>query len=152
MNKTVRNTLGVVFGVVIGSNVNMFLINISSSIIPPPEGADVTTMEGLLEALPRFEAKHYLMPFLAHGLGTLVGAFISAIVATNRRMQFALGIGAFFLLGGIINAFTLPSPAWFIAVDLIGAYITMALIGWKLATFVRSDSDQNEQVNTPRNT
>ncbi len=71
MNKTVRNILGVILGVVIGSPVNMFLINISVSIIPPPEGADVTTMEGLLEALPRFEAKHYLMPFLAHGIGTL---------------------------------------------------------------------------------
>jgi threonine/homoserine/homoserine lactone efflux protein len=39
-----------------------------------------------------------------------------------------------FLAGGITNVLMLPSPLWFNIVDLVGAYIPMAWIGWKLAS------------------
>ena len=133
MNSTVKNILAVIAGLVIGSIVNMGIIMISGSIIPPPEGADVTTMEGLKEAMHLFEPKHFIFPFLAHALGTLVGAAVAATIAANHKMKFAIGIGCFFLLGGIINVFMLPSPTWFAIVDIVGAYIPMAWIGSKLA-------------------
>jgi len=132
MNPIIRNTLAVISGLVLGSVVNMGIIMISGSIIPPPEGADVTTMEGLKESMHLFQPKHFLFPFLAHALGTLVGAIITAIIAANHKMKFALVIGVFFLIGGIINIVMLPSPTWFTIVDLVGAYIIMAWIGGKL--------------------
>ncbi|WP_347173668.1 hypothetical protein [Polaribacter uvawellassae] len=46
MNSTLRNILAVIAGLVIGSIVNMGIIMISGSVIPPPNGADATTMEG----------------------------------------------------------------------------------------------------------
>ncbi len=128
-----KNILAVVAGVVIGSIVNMGLITVSGSIIPPPEGADVTTMEGLKAAMHLFQPKHFIMPFLAHALGTLVGAFCAAKIAANRKMTFALVIGAFFLIGGIANVFMLPSPVWFAVLDIVAAYIPMAWLGGRLA-------------------
>ena len=133
MNKTVRNILAIVAGLIVGGAVNMGLILISGSIIPPPEGGDVTTMEGLKATMHLFEAKHFLFPFLAHGLGTLVGAYLTASIAESHKMKFALSIGGFFLIGGVMNVMNLPAPFWFEAVDLIGAYIPMAWIGGKLA-------------------
>jgi len=133
MNPIIKNVLAVIVGLIIGSAVNMGIIMISSSIISPPEGADVTTMEGLKESIHLFQPKHFVLPFLAHALGTLAGAFFAALIAANHKMKFALAIGAFFLIGGIVNAFMLPSPTWFIALDLIGAYIPMAWLGGKLA-------------------
>ena len=112
---------------------NMGIIMISGSVIPPPDGADVTTMEGLVASMPLFEPKHFIMPFLAHGLGTLVGAFLAFKIAASHNMKFAMAIGAFFLLGGSVNAYLLPSPMWFIALDLLVAYFPMAWIGGKLA-------------------
>lgn len=132
MKLIIRNILAVIAGLVIGSIVNMGIIKVSGSIVPPPNGADVTTMEGLKASIHLFEPKHYLMPFLAHALGTLVGAFIAALVAANHKMRFALSIGFFFMIGGIINTFILPAPKWFIFVDLIFAYIPMALIAGKI--------------------
>jgi len=96
----------------------MGIIMISGSVIPLPAGADVTTMEGLLEAMHLFEPKHLLMPFLAHALGTFIGAVLVAKIATNHKMKFALAIGCFFLIGGIINVILLPSPVWFTLTDL----------------------------------
>jgi len=133
MNPIVKNILAVISGIVAGSLVNMGLIMISGSIIPPPEGADITTMEGLQEAMHLFEPKHFLFPFLAHALGTFAGAFVAVKIAVNHKLKFALAIGCLFLIGGIINIVMLPSPLWFTIVDLAGAYIPMAYLGWMLA-------------------
>ena len=134
MNPIIRNVLAVIAGLVVGSIVNMGIIAISGSIIPPPEGADVTTMEGLKATMHLFEPRHFIFPFLAHALGTLAGAIIAGIIAATHKMKFALAIGLLFMIGGIINVFTLPSPLWFSILDLAGAYIPMGWIGGKIVS------------------
>ena len=133
MNPILKNILAVVAGLVLGSVVNMGLIMLSSSVIPPPDGVDVTNMESLKSSMHLFEPKHFIFPFLAHALGTLAGAFTAARIAAGHKMKFALGIGAFFLIGGIANVFMLPSPAWFTVLDLVGAYIPMGWLGGRWA-------------------
>jgi hypothetical protein len=132
MNPILKNVLAVVAGLVAVSIVNMGIVMLSGSIIPPPEGGDITTMEGLKATMHLFEPKHFIFPFLAHALGTLVGAFIAAKIAATRKMSMALVIGAFFLIGGSINIFMLGGPAWFTALDLAMGYIPMAFLGWRL--------------------
>lgn len=133
MNPIVKNILAVIAGVVLGSAVNQGIIMISGSIIPPPEGVDATTMEGLKESMHLFEPRHFIFPFLAHAIGTFVGALIVSLIATSHKMIFALGIGLVFLLGGITMAVLVPSPTWFIILDLVGAYLPMAFFGNKIA-------------------
>ena len=134
MPPILRNVLAIIVGAVLGSVVNMGLISISGSIIPPPAGADVTTMEGLKASLHLFEPKHFIFPFLAHAVGTFVGAFVAAIIAVNYKMRFAFGIGFLFLAGGVTNVFLLPGPLWFNVVDVTAAYLPMAFFAGKLAT------------------
>jgi hypothetical protein len=130
----VKNSIAVLAGLVLGSAVNMAIITISGYIIPPPAGADVTTMEGLKESLHLFEPQHFIMPFLAHALGTFSGALLAAIIAPKNKMRFALAIGFFFLVGGIANVLLLPSPIWFTALDIILAYIPIAYLAGYLIT------------------
>jgi hypothetical protein len=132
MNPILKNILAVIAGIIFGSIVNMGIIAISGSIIPPPNGADVTTTEGLKATMHLFQPKHFILPFLAHALGTFAGAFLAAIIAANHKVKFALGIGVFFLAGGIATIFMLPSPTWFTVLDLVGAYIPMAYFAGKL--------------------
>lgn len=139
MNPIIRNILAVVTGLIVGSAVNMGIIMISGNIIPPPPGVDVTDMESLKSSMYLFEAKHLIFPFLAHAVGTLVSAFIAALMAVSHNIKIALIIGVFFLLGGIMNIFMLPSPIWFAVLDLVGAYIPMAWFGSKLAIKIKHD-------------
>ncbi|MCB0497017.1 MAG: hypothetical protein KDC79_12835 [Cyclobacteriaceae bacterium] len=132
MNPIIKNILAIIAGFVLGSVVNMAVIMLSSSIIPPPEGVDVTNMESLKASMHLFEPRHFIFPFMAHALGTLVGAMVATIVAATHKMKLALGIGAFFLIGGIVNVYMLPSPTWFAILDLAGAYLPMAWIGSRL--------------------
>ena len=133
MNPTLRNILAVIAGVIVGSIVNMAIVMLSGSVIPPPAGADATTIEGLKASMHLFEPKHFIFPFLAHAIGTLVGAYLAALMAASSKMRFALIIGALFMIGGIINVTMLPSPVWFSVLDIAGAYIPMAYLGWKFA-------------------
>ncbi|MES2560053.1 MAG: hypothetical protein V4590_09955 [Bacteroidota bacterium] len=131
-NTTLRNILAVVLGLCIGSVVNGLIIGMSGSVIPPPEGADITTEEGLKASMHLFTPIHFLMPFLAHALGTFVGALLAARIAVTHQMKLAMIIGVVFLLGGASMVMMMPSPLWFNIVDLVGAYLPMAYLGAKL--------------------
>ncbi|MEZ5083348.1 MAG: hypothetical protein R2750_07860 [Bacteroidales bacterium] len=132
MIRILRNILAVLAGAIFGSVVNMGIIMISGSVIPPPEGADVSTTEGLKEAMHLFQPKHFIMPFLAHAFGTFTGAFLAALIAASHKMTFALAIGGFFLIGGIASVFMFPSPLWFTILDLMVAYIPMGYLAGKM--------------------
>jgi hypothetical protein len=132
MNTIVKNILAVAAGLISGSLINMGIIMVSGSIIPPPAGADLTTSEGLKASMHLFGPENFIFPFLAHALGTFAGAALAALIATSHKMKFALAIGVIFLLGGIYMVFILPSPLWFTFVDLLGAYIPMAFFAGKL--------------------
>jgi hypothetical protein len=121
--------LAVLAGLVIGGIVNGLLVTISPMVIPPPGGVDVNNMEALTKAMPMFEPKHFIMPFLAHALGSLIGAIVAYMIAASYKTQIALAIGAVFLLGGAAASYMLPAPAWFEALDLIVAYLPMAWLG-----------------------
>jgi uncharacterized membrane protein len=132
MIQILRSILAVVAGIIVGSIVNMGIIMLSNSIIMPPEGVNPSDMESLKASMHLFEPKHFLMPFLAHAIGTLVGAFVAGLIALNHKLIISLVIGFFFLLGGITSIFMLPSPLWFTITDLGLAYLPMAWFGFKL--------------------
>ncbi len=132
MNPIVRNVLAVIFGWIGGSIVNMGLVKMGHATFPI-EGIDPNSMIELAEIMPTLEPKYFLFPFLAHALGTLVGAIIAGVIAANHKIKFSLAIGGLFLLGGIAVNYMLPGPTWFAVVDLLLAYIPMAWIGGKIA-------------------
>lgn len=132
MNPIFKNTLAVIIGLFVGSVVNMAIILMSGSVIPPPKGADVTTMEGLKATMHLFEPRHFIFPFLAHAIGTFAGAATTAVIASTNKTQLSLAIGAFFLIGGIVNVCTLPSPIWYNIIDVVFAYLPMAYLAGKV--------------------
>lgn len=134
MSPILRNVLAVITGVIVGMVVNMGIVMLSSSIIPLPDGVDVTNPESLKSSMHLFETKHFVFPFLAHAIGTLAGAWAVAKITVSYHTKFALGIGVFFLIGGIANASMIGLPNWFTAIDLIVAYIPMGWLGGKLVS------------------
>lgn len=137
MPNLLRNVLAVLAGIVIGGGVNMALITLSPSLIPPPAGVDVSSAESLSKAMHLFEPRHFIMPFLAHAVGTLAGAFAAYLIAGSYKAQMAYVIGAVFLCGGVAASFMLPAPAWFIALDLLTAYLPMAWLGVQLGACMK---------------
>ena len=122
MNTIFKNILAILGGVVIGMVVNMGLIITGNQLIP---------FEDEMNAM-NWELKYFIFPFLAHAIGTLVGAFIVARYTASYHMVLSLSVGVLFLIGGISMVFIMPAPLWFIVIDISLAYIPMGWYGWKL--------------------
>ena len=132
MPNWLRNVLAVLAGIVLGGAVNTALITLSPSLIPPPAGVDVTNAESLSGAMHLFEPRHFIMPFLAHALGTLAGALVAYLIAASHKAHLAYVIGVVFLCGGLAASFMIPAPAWFIVLDLVAAYLPMAWLAIRI--------------------
>lgn len=128
MNPIVRNILAVIVGWLSGSIINMGIVSLGHKLFPI-EGIDPNDMEALAAAMPNMEFKYLIFPFLAHALGTLVGAAIASYIGVGHKMKLALGVGVIFLIGGIAVNIMIPGPLWFTIIDIIFAYIPMAWIG-----------------------
>jgi hypothetical protein len=139
MPSLLRNILAVIVGLVIGGFINMALVTLSPSLIPPPAGVDVNDAESLAKGIHLFEPRHFIMPFLAHALGTLVGALVAYLIAVTYRLRIAYVIGVVFLCGGVAASFMIPAPAWFIALDLLAAYLPMAWLGIQMGSRIRQE-------------
>jgi hypothetical protein len=146
MNPIIRNVLALLVGAAIGGLVNGGIVMISGNIIPPPAGVDVTTEAGLKAGLHLFEPKHFLLPFLAHAIGTFVGALACVRIAVSMKMVLALMIGVLFFAGGAQMVMILPAPMWFNITDLVLAYIPMAFLAAKLASGPQASSQENKQT------
>jgi hypothetical protein len=134
MPNLLRNAFALLAGIAIGGAVNMALITLSPSLIPPPAGVDVNSAESLSKAIHLFEPRHFIMPFLAHTVGTLAGALAAYLIAASYKAQIAYVIGAAFLCAGVAASFMIPAPTWFIALDLLAAYLPMAWLSIQIGT------------------
>lgn len=137
MPNLLRNVLALVAGILIGGGVNMALISLSPWLIPPPAGVDVSSADGLSKAMNLFRPRHFIMPFLAHAVGTLIGALTAYLIATSYKAQIAYVIGALFLCAGLAASFMIPAPTWFIALDLLAAYLPVAWLGIQIGTHMK---------------
>ena len=129
MNPSIRNILAVVAGVVVCMLLNGLLLGLLMELLGSPEGLTPNDT-GTYHLLG---PEHFAAPFLAHSVPSLVGALLASLLAANSHRSMALAVGAVHLLGGVAAAFMIPAPTWFIAMDLLLAYVPMARLGWKLS-------------------
>ena len=80
--------------------------------------------------MPHFTALHFVFPFLAHALGTLIGAIAGTRIGRVVAPTLPMAIAGLFLLGGIVIAVSLPAPTVFVTIDLLLAYLPMGYLGW----------------------
>ncbi len=138
-----KHILIIVGAIILGAFVNGFILRINGTIIPLPEGVDMKTPEGLQAAMKVLKPIHFLAPFLAHAIGTLIPAFIIAYFIPLRPKLMAIMTGGVFLVGGIMMVIQIPgAPMWFNILDLVLAYIPMGLLGYYLANRLMVKSEK----------
>ena len=135
MNVIVRNIIATILGLFVGAYLNGQLVSYSTKLIPLPAGVvmdpnDIVQIKAVMPTLP---IQNFIMPFLAHALGTLLAAFLACKLATSGKLMIASIIGALFFIGGLMINYMIGGPIWFIVVDLLFAYFPMALLGKSMA-------------------
>jgi len=132
MHPILKSGLAVLAGIFVGGIVNFGIIILSSSIIPPPDGVDVSNIESIKANIHLYKPIHFLFPFLAHSLGTFSGAVLA--IKISKQTKIAYMVALVFLYGGISMVTQVPSPMWFTVLDLGLAYIPMAWLATKMSS------------------
>lgn len=132
-NAIFRNVSAVLLGLFIGGQINMGILKLGMKILPLPNGVDLNKIETIAANIDKYTFPHFLNVFLAHGLGTLLAAFICVKLAKSQHFNLAMVVGVLFLIGGIMAVSMIPAPMTFNIIDLVGAYIPMAWLGYFLA-------------------
>lgn len=133
MNNWIRKVLALVVGLFAGSGINMGLITLGNKIVPLPAGADTATTEGLRQAITMFGPEHFVFPWLGHAVGTFMGVLIAMLIQRTNSVIIPIIITSAFLIGGFLMVMQIPSPLWFDIIDLVGAYLPMGYLGYRLA-------------------
>lgn len=132
MHPFIKSGLAVLAGIFVGGIVNFGIIILSSSIIPPPNGVDVSNIESIKTNIHLYKPIHFLFPFLAHALGTFSGAVLAIKISKQTKIEYMVAL--VFLYGGISMITQVPSPIWFTVLDLGLAYIPMAWLAKKISS------------------
>lgn len=132
MHPFLKSGLAVLAGIFVGGIANFGIIILSSSIIPPPDGVDVSNIESIKANIHLYKPIHFLFPFLAHSLGTFSGAVLA--IKISKQTKIAYVVALVFLYGGISMVTQVPSPMWFTVLDLGLAYIPMAWLATKMSS------------------
>lgn len=79
--KIFKTILAVIVGIIAGSVVNAIIIFLGNAIFGSPEGMILWDEESVKAHADQLTTANYVCTFLAHHLGTLVGAFVVAAIA-----------------------------------------------------------------------
>ena len=123
--KFFRTFIAIVIGLFIGATVNMSLIKLGNFLFPITGTFEEFYISGDCTIY------HFIFPFLAHALGTLVGTLIAILISNDHKKISSFIVGVFFLAGGISVNLMISSPLWYSVVDIILAYIPMSLLANK---------------------
>lgn len=132
MHPFIKSGLAVLAGIFVGGIVNFGIIILSSSIIPPPNGVDVSNIESIKTNIHLYKPIHFLFPFLAHALGTFSGAVLAIKISKQTKIEYMVAL--VFLYGGISMITQVSSPIWFTVLDLGLAYVPMAWLATKISS------------------
>ncbi len=112
-NVIFRNVSAVILGLFIGGQLNKVILELGMKILPLPDGVDLNKIETIAANIDKYTFAHFVNVFLAHGLGTLLAAFICVKLAKSQHFNLAMVVGVLFLIGGIMAVSMIPAPMTF---------------------------------------
>ena len=120
-------------GLILGGLANGAIIAGGAAALPPPPGVDIKDIVSINAHIGEYSVLQLSVPFAAHAIGTLMGAYIATLLAVSQKLTIAMIIGVMFLVGGVMAVMMIPNcPLWFSALDLSVAYLPMGWLGWRM--------------------
>ena len=83
--KNLKQILFFLAALFLGSMLNGAILHISNQIIPPPEGFDMNNPDELALAMKHMQVRHFISPFFAHALGTLLSAVLFYYFSKSQK-------------------------------------------------------------------
>ena len=111
----VRQIIAVVCGFLVGSALNMGLIQLNMHVLfPMPAGVDMNDPEQFNAFIATLPTAAFLVVMLAHLGQSFVGGWVAARLGASHPMLLAMIIGVLSLAGGIVAMTMITGPDWLV--------------------------------------
>lgn len=97
-------------GLIVGMAANMILVTLNLKLFPA--STPLNNPEAWNDYIVSLPDTAFIIPVLAHLSQAFFGAWVTARLSPTQPFKFAMAIGVLSLLGGIVNASSLPIPIW----------------------------------------
>lgn len=131
MNPKLRTILAVVVGILVGAVV-IFAVELFSPHQPPAD-LDINDKAKFAEWVKTLPFSAFFILLLAYFLGSVVGGWVTNLLAGPVRYRPALVTGLGLFVAGLMNLIAIPHPLWFAIVSSL-TYFVGAWVGGRLAT------------------
>ena len=124
-----KRILSVIIALVVSLGLIMASENIGGYIFQHPavDMKDPKTVSNMMASMP---IAAFLWLLLGYAVSSYIGGLIATLISGRQKMQPALIVGAFLLVGGIMNLISIPyHPLWFMIAD-VAVYFPFALLGY----------------------
>ncbi len=129
----VRNVLGVVAGVLVGTLLIAVVQTIGHQVYPIASDIDYQDKEAMRALLASLPLGALLFVLAAYAVGSFAAGAITAYVGRGARVRHALLAGGILLLAAILNLVAMPHPLWF-SVLVVLVFLPSAWLGARLIT------------------
>jgi hypothetical protein len=134
----IRKIAAVAFGVLIAITLIIVVQMISHAVYAPPPGFDVNDPDAIARLVAEAPTGALLLVILSYVVGAFGGGMLAALVARETPLMYAAIVGAFVLLGTIMNLTSIPHPTWF-AITSIAAIVATVLLTGRIAPMMISE-------------
>ena len=105
---------------------------VNASFFPAPAGVDVTTPEGMAQAVGMMPTGAFIGLVVGYLVATTLGAYVAARLAASRHLLVASLVAAVFVAGGVANFMMIPHPIWVPIASML-AFLLAPVLALRLA-------------------
>ena len=114
-----RRIAAVLLGVITAFVLVAVIQKLGHSVYPPPPGLSLDDPETWKAYVAELPPGPFFFVLAAWALGTLGGGFVSARIAQEKPLLYALVVGAVVMIASIAQLVAIPHPLWFTIAAII---------------------------------
>ena len=117
-----KNILATIAGFIAAGLIVYLIEQLGYKFFPLPDRIDPMDPESLKQNIDLIPNGSMIFVILAHAIGTLSGMILAGFISKKSLIPSYI-VGGLMILATITNLVMIPSPTWFIILDLLGVII-----------------------------
>jgi hypothetical protein len=121
-----KNVLATITGFIVASLVVYLIEQLGWNFFPLPDSIDPMDAESLKQNIDLIPKGSMIFVIIAHAIGAFSGMTLAGFISKKSLIPSYI-VGGLMILATIVNLVMIPSPIWFIVLDLLGVILAFFL-------------------------
>jgi len=128
-----KKTLSVIVGVLIASIIFTLFEYIGTLMYPFPKDMNMESESAMKDYIAALPALALIIILVGYAVGSFIAGLVIGKIAKSPLKKLPLIAGTILTIGAIANLYMIPSPIWFMIINII-LYIPFTILGNSVTT------------------